>query len=889
MKSKMSLNVIAISVFFLTATLSIQSLQAQTQKPTQFYEYYKKAIESKTVIINSDPELLQEALKSGWFDKVEIGLKNAKNFKGGNNDDYSRDIRSGETCETSVPFCTDAGISYPAGTNTVAQEGPDYGCLGAVPNPAWFYMKVEIAGDMEITASSSPPEDIDFILWGPFPDINACDNLTSDNIVDCSFSPSPIEEINIPTAQLAEYYILLITNYSNNSADITLVQTGGTGTTDCSILTPMEPTVNTTTISSITSTSASGGGEVTYDGGLLVTARGVCWNTTGSPTTADTKTSDGDGAGIYTSFIDGLIELTTYYVRAYATNNIGTSYGEELSFTTPEICFNPASGGTISISQTNCGSFNPDEIISLSVPSGETGTLEYKWQKSVTNSTAGFSDISNSNTVSYDPPNISVTTWYKRLARVDCKNNWNEAVETNVVDMTVIQPPTANAGVDATICEDATHTLSGVATNYGLVFWTTSGDGSFDDANLLNATYSPGTVDLSSGTVSLTLTSYAVVPCDIDATDNMVINILDLPSANAGADASICEDATYMLSGIATNNQSVLWTTSGDGSFDDEYILNATYTPGTNDISQESVNLFLFAYSNSPCSGYESDVMILTIASNATAGAGDDAGICFDESYELDGSAEDYESILWTTVGDGSFDNTGLLNATYTPGSNDISNGNIEITLTASSNSTCDGEDVTDSMILSVNYGPDQPTIPEGSIVIDLDLIISSEYSTNLEENVLNYNWNIEPMEVGNIEWEDNIATVYWNTDFVDLIAYVNVMAINSCGASTSEDLIISVSPVGINKYIENDLCINISPNPSDGNFKVSIENATEDIKLLIVNSSGQLILEKKLITNTTKYVEVINISTELAGTYHLKFITEKSVITKKVIINKSF
>ena len=96
----------------------------------------------------------------------------------------------------------------------------------------------------------------------------------------------------------------------------------------------VSPTVTTTAITSITETTASSGGNVTYDGGGTVTARGVCWSTSVNPTFLDSKTSNGTGTGAFTSSITGLTNGTTYYVRAYATNSAGTSYGTQYSFTT---------------------------------------------------------------------------------------------------------------------------------------------------------------------------------------------------------------------------------------------------------------------------------------------------------------------------------------------------------------------------------------------------------------------------------------------------------------------------------------------------------------------------------------------------------------------------
>jgi len=89
------------------------------------------------------------------------------------------------------------------------------------------------------------------------------------------------------------------------------------------------PSVTTEDVTNITITTANCGGNVTADGGAVVTARGVCWSTSQNPTTSNSKTTNGTDLGPYTSYITGLSPNTTYYVRAYATNAEGTAYGEE--------------------------------------------------------------------------------------------------------------------------------------------------------------------------------------------------------------------------------------------------------------------------------------------------------------------------------------------------------------------------------------------------------------------------------------------------------------------------------------------------------------------------------------------------------------------------------
>jgi len=110
--------------------------------------------------------------------------------------------------------------------------------------------------------------------------------------------------------------------------------------------------LSTVAISNISYTTASSGGSITNDGGAAVTARGVCWSTSINPTIAlSTKTIDGSGIGSFTSSITGLVAGTSYYVRGYATNSVGTAYGNQVVFTTsatpPVIIGQSYQGGVI--------------------------------------------------------------------------------------------------------------------------------------------------------------------------------------------------------------------------------------------------------------------------------------------------------------------------------------------------------------------------------------------------------------------------------------------------------------------------------------------------------------------------------------------------------------
>jgi len=104
---------------------------------------------------------------------------------------------------------------------------------------------------------------------------------------------------------------------------------------DCPAVAPM---VTSTALSNISNFMAICGGNISSDGGSSVSARGVCWSTSINPTVSlSTKTIDGSGIGSFSSNITSLSAGTTYYVRAYATNSVGTSYGNQLQFTTPAV------------------------------------------------------------------------------------------------------------------------------------------------------------------------------------------------------------------------------------------------------------------------------------------------------------------------------------------------------------------------------------------------------------------------------------------------------------------------------------------------------------------------------------------------------------------------
>ncbi|MDY8134261.1 T9SS type B sorting domain-containing protein [Aquimarina sp. 2201CG5-10] len=163
----------------------------------------------------------------------------------------------GSVCADSVgdngadPFCSSTGIVFPncnssnSDCTNSSESGPNYGCLTTQPFPAWYYLQIDEGGQLRFNIVQTANEDgtgaqldVDFICYGPFTDpVSPCTSeLTAGNTIDCSYSPSFNEFMTIPNAIAGEFYLVLITNFSQQAGYISFQQESGAGSTDCSIL-----------------------------------------------------------------------------------------------------------------------------------------------------------------------------------------------------------------------------------------------------------------------------------------------------------------------------------------------------------------------------------------------------------------------------------------------------------------------------------------------------------------------------------------------------------------------------------------------------------------------------------------------------------------------------
>ncbi|HPZ36941.1 MAG TPA: hypothetical protein PL038_07060, partial [Bacteroidales bacterium] len=193
----------------------------------------------------------------------------------------------------------------------------------------------------------------------------------------------------------------------------------------------------------------------------------------------------------------------------------------------------------------------------------------------------------------------------------------------------VYQPPTVNAGNDITLCSLGNVSLNASATDYTSIHWTSSGTGSFNNPNDLNAIYTPSLQDWNNGSVILTLTAYAHVDCP-DATDQLTINFIDIPDLILSTDTTICEGSSVNI--VANGANSYLWSEgSTTSSITVSPLANTTYyVTGYTDIC------------------HREDSFIVYVNPAPVINLGNDTTICYADTITISATAG-YTDYLWNT------------------------------------------------------------------------------------------------------------------------------------------------------------------------------------------------------------------------------------------------
>jgi hypothetical protein len=721
------------------------------------------------------------------------------------------------TCETANPFCTGTLYSFPAGVNAGAgQTGPCYNCLVTRPNPAWYYMKIDNPGPITIKMYSEPSKDIDFCCWGPFTSQFCCTELLCNKVVDCSYSMLSVEYCDIPNGQTGQYYMLMITNFSNQPCNIIFSQTGGTGTTDCTILPP--PCSNNSPLCpgqtiQLTATTI---GNATY----RWSGPNNFHSTLQNPTIQDAQ----------------LVNAGDYYLNIKVNGNPS----------------NDSSKTTVYIYQPVANAGN-DTTIANGVftqlhgsASQGSGSYHYHWEPA--------NLLVNPNVPEPTTVNLYSTTMFTLAVTDDSASCQAEDLVTiNIAGGALAVNAIATPG---TICAGVTTQLqafgSGGAGNYTYQ-WT--GPGGFS-SNLPNPSVQP-----------LVTTTYTVSINDgyNTQTDNVTVNVNQLPVANAGANNSIPYGTYTFLSGSVLGPPSSYFYTWSPA---DKLVNANTQSPQTSNLTATTIYSLEVTDLITNCKSAN----LANVSIEVTGGAlnanpvATPAWICKGDTTQLHASAGGgnvgFYQYNWTSnpAGFASTDPDPIVNPTIN---------------TTYSVSVFDGFNTTAANTLVSIYP--EPLIhlgPADSIVCIYDTIRLDATNPGAE-----YLWSNGAISRTIMVQATGIAP--------ETQSYT-VKVTNEHGCSSSATISVSFSfnaCTGIDNTGK-DRSIKIYPNPSSGLFTIENNGVKEEMQVVVTNTIGQQLksftLRKKVSGVNTETLDLTNFP---KGVYMIRFGSASQLWTEKLVI----
>ncbi len=437
--------------------------------------------------------------------------------------------------------------------------------------------------------------------------------------------------------------------------------------------------------------------------------------------------------------------------------------------------------------------------------------------------------------------------------------------------------------------------------------------------------------------------------------DNIILPVPLQTTAFAGLDDAACDGEAFLTQGNATYYQSLEWTTNGDGTFDDNTTLDAEYTPGTQDLTNGSVELTLTVTQGTDT---ETDTMVLAFFESATSFAGENMEICGGMGYELtDATAENHTSVIWTTNGDGVFNDPTLINPVYTPGTYDNEQGIATLTMTAKGSGGCDGVSTVELTLKpfpTATLDLDESTLCLGEftdVVISLTGVapwiieFNGEQIYQGSENEVNV--SLQPTESGaqyvivtdaggcSNESETEIMFTVLDAAILDMLADSStcasnsivldatqegdytylwnpgnentpVITVDSTGAGFGEKQVTAIVTnnetncvvektitvtfqdcTGLDENVGN-LQISMYPNPASTELRLEMSSKnTESSSLEITDLSGRIVYKELITTGPSTIKKKLDVSFLAGGTYFVNIKNNQQSVSKKLIIQK--
>lgn len=338
----------------------------------------------------------------------------------------------------------------------------------------------------------------------------------------------------------------------------------------------------------------------------------------------------------------------------------------------------------------------------------------------------------------------------------------------------------------------------------------------------------------------------------------------DLPTANAGPDAAICMDEAYQLDGSAENYNSIEWTTSGDGEFDDIYILNPVYSPGFDDLSNGEVTLTLTAYGDN---GNISNSMVLTILELPDITVESDPGVCNGEAasitYFLTGIAP------WTIT----FEDMSTMDINESPYTYEIS---PQTTITHSivhvSDAYCENT-------VGVEYTIEVYDLPEVDLGPDQELCFNYTAELDAGNPGATYEWSTG----------ESSQVIIVDSTGIDNDGYktISVNVTNADGCTSTDEVVLNFYECsGIDEWnMIRDL--SVFPVPNNGAFTLRFYSAEkQEIVLKIINPLGMISHQETLDIQEGLFTKHISLNDISSNIYYLILETEAGTINKKLMVS---
>ena len=484
-----------------------------------------------------------------------------------------------------------------------------------------------------------------------------------------------------------------------------------------------------------------------------------------------------------------------------------------------------------------------------------------------------------------------------------------------------------NAGPDQDRCQEAVQ-LEANALGYETLFWTTSGDGSFNEDDILNPTYTPGEQDLINRVVILTLT--ATDEQGETLTDEVTIRFHEAASITMDDEGSICEGESIDLTAMVDEAGFTQWETEGDGSFSTTLGAESTYTPGEQDIANGSVILWLKAMSPYSC-GDADNIFLLTIHPiehiefnmeacgsynwNGTEYSEDGnyeqtlqsvfgcdsivtMHLTLIDAYQMNVEVDACDSYEWNGV---TYNTSGVYENTFTSIHGCDSTVTMQLNIypsyyIATSGMGCEsfewegvtytesgdyllgeyqsihGCDSIRKLNVLILHSPTAGTIDGDN---DLDVLYTPVSTYSLAQSVEDATcvWAVEPEEAGTIDQLFGYeVTVTWSDNYKGE-ATIQAYESNTCGEMLNT---LNVMVKNSTDVSEHNVKANLFPNPTNGNITIEAEGMR---RITVSNTLGQIVLDKETEGDHTS----LNMSQFAVGTYLVRIYTENGTALKRV------